>query len=240
MAHDQETGRFAFSTPVYNGAILPTRAGQSQGGIEPVRLFDGEMHPLTSLGGRGTGSLGLSIVKDGVVRVDTEPASPTRQTTRDVRLVGKPADTSSSFGSSMEVTANASATVGKIELRHRLETDGIDTTYRLTRVAKRTQISLRVPVWAQNSKLDIVSGAVQKGGRWVRTSKPLTMRGTTPEGGSFTVRFGGIPDSARIGIVAVRPDSYRPRGARQLVITFATPKDGKAKITRAISVARVK
>ncbi len=240
MAHDQETGRFAFSTPVYNGAVLPTRAGQSQGGIEPVRLFDAEMHPLTALGGRGTGSLGLSLVQDGVVRLDTEPASPTRQSTRDVRLVGKPEDTSSSFGSSMEVTANASSTTGRIELRHRLTTNGIDTTYRLVRIAKRTQIAVRVPVWGQTSKLEIIGGAVQKGGRWVRTSTPLTMRGTTPEGGSFTAQLGGIPKGARIGVVTVRPDGFRPRGARQLVVTFAAPKSGKAKLTRSIDVARPK
>lgn len=245
MAHDEETGRFTFSTPVYNGAILPTRAGQSQGGIEPVRLFDGEQHPLTSLGGRGTGSLGLSIVKNGVARTDTEPASPTRQTTHDVRLVGKAPDTASSFGSSMEVTANASSTGGRIELRHRLTTDSIDTTYRLSRVEKGSQISLRVPVWGQSSKLEIVRGAVRKGGRWVRTGKPLRMRGATPEGGSFTVEFGGIPSGARIGIVTVRPDGWRPHGARQLVVTFQAPKDAtgkntQAKITRAITIARTK
>ena len=245
MAHDRETGRFAFSTPVYNGAILPTRAGQSQGGIEPVRLFDGEQRPLSSLGGRGTGSFGLSIVKDGVTRTDTEPASPTRQTTRDVKLVGKAPDTSSSFGSSMEVTASASSTGGRIELRHQLRTDGIDTTYRLSRVVKGAKIALRVPVWAQSSKVEIVRGAVRKGGRWVRTSKPLQVRGTTPEGGSFTVEFGGIPAGARIGIVTVRPDGWRPHGARQLVVTFAAPKaavqkNSQAKFTRAIEIARTK
>ncbi len=240
MAHDKETGRFAFSTPAYNGAILPTRAGQSQGGIEPVRLFDSEMHPLTALGGRGTGSLGLSIISGGVVRVDTEPATPTRQSTRDVRLVAKADNTASSFGTSMEATANASSTGGRIELRHRLTTTGFDTTYRLARVVRGSEIALRVPVWGQDSKLEITGGAVQKGGRWVRTNSPLSMRGTTPDGGNFSVQFGGIPGTARIGIVTVRPDGYRPHGARQLVVTFAAPKSGKAKVTRAIDIAKPK
>ena len=235
-AHDEETGRFAFSTPVYNGAVLPTRAGQSQGGIEPVRLFDGEQRPLTSLGGRGTGSLGVAVIKDGVIRLDSEPGTPTRQRTSDVRLVDNPPNTAASFGNPVETTASATSMAGKLALRHHFTTDQIQTTYRFAKLEKSTQIALRMPVWGQNAKMEIVGGAILRGGRWVRTSTPLTMRATTPEGGSYTVRYGGVPKSAQIAIVAVRPDEYRPHGARQLVVVFNRPKSGSAKITRAITI----
>ncbi|MDO9353389.1 MAG: hypothetical protein Q7T55_06825 [Solirubrobacteraceae bacterium] len=238
MAHDRETGRLAFSTPVYNGAIVPSRGGQAQGGIEPVRLFDSEMNPLTALGGRGTGSLGLALVQDGITRLDTEPAAPTRQSTRDLRLSGKPADTAASFGTAMEATAGASSKVGKVDLRHRLTTDGIDTTYRLVKIAKGTRVELRVPVWGKDGNVSFDGGAIRKGGRWVRTTTPLRVTGTTATGGDFTVAFGGIPSSSRLAITEVRPSSWLPNGARQLLVSFSVRKDSSTKITRSIVVKR--
>jgi hypothetical protein len=252
MAHDKETGRLAFTTPVYNGAIVPSRGGQAQGGIEPVRLFDSEMNPLTALGGRGTGSLGLALVQDGITRLDTEPASPTRQSTRDLRLSGKPADTSASFGTSMEATAGASSKVGKVDLRHRLTTAGIDTTYRLMKVGKGTRVELRVPVWGKDGNVAFNSGAIRKAGRWVRTTTPLQVRGTTATGGEFTVSFTGVPSTARLAITEVRANQWLPNGARQLLISFPVPvkrsgktaakataaATGAAKITRTITVLR--
>ncbi|MDO9355425.1 MAG: hypothetical protein Q7T55_17120 [Solirubrobacteraceae bacterium] len=237
-AQDEETGRFAFSTPVYNGAILPGRAGQSQGGLEPVRLFDGEQRPLTALGGRGTGSLGLSIVKDGRITVDTEPATPGRQTTTDVAIVGKPENTASAFGSPVEVRGVAKAGGGRIAVRQLLTTDRIESTYEVSKIEKGSRVAVRVPVWDQNSRIDITSGAVLKGGRWVRTKKPLQMTGVTPDGGRFVATFSGIPRSAELAITTVRPDGYRPRGARQLLVVFGRPKTGDVRIVRRIDVAR--
>lgn len=238
FAHDEETGRFAFSTPRYNGAILPTRAGQSQGGIEPVRLFDAEQNPLTSLGGRGTGSLGLSVIKDGRVMLDTEPATPTRQNTRDVRLSDDPPNTAASFGNPVDTTAKASAGVAKLELRHRFTSDQIVTTYRVAKLQKQARVALRVPVWGQDARIRVKRGAVLKGGRWVRTTKPLELEAKTSRGAGFTVRFAGIPANARLAFLVVRPDGYRPLGARQVVVSFARPKEGRAKVIRTITVQR--
>jgi hypothetical protein len=236
FAHDAETGRLTFSTPVYNGAILAPRGGQSQGGLEPVRLFDADMRPLTALGGRGNGSLGLSVVQGGVVRLDTEPATPTRQKTHDVRLVAKPANTAASFGNSFESISSASSAYGKVALRHHYSTNHLSTVYRLAKLAKKTQVGLRIPVWGANATIDITGGAIKRGGGWVRTSSQLKMVGTTPAGGRFAVAFGGIPKNAKIGIVNVRPDSWRPDGAKQLVIAFNSPKSGATKVTRDIEI----
>ena len=236
-AHDRETGRFAFSTPRYNGAILPSRGGQAQGGIEPVRLFDGEQHPLTSLGGRGTGTLGLTIVKDGRTRLDTEPAAPGTQSTRDVQLAGKRADTASSFGSPAEVRARATSSVGRVEVRHRFSTEGIVSTYRATKIEKGARVALRVPVWGQDASLQITRGAVRKGNRWLTTTRQLRVTAKTSEGGRFTASLRGLPKAAQISISTVRPDSYRPRGAKQLVVIFPRPKSGSARIVRTLEVA---
>ena len=237
-AHDRETGRFSFSTPRYNGAVLPSRAGQSQGGIEPVRLFDGEQRPLTSLGGRGTGSLGIAVIKEGVIRLDSEPGTPTRQRTSDVKLVDRPPDSAASFGNPVETTASARSKAGKLELRHEFTTEAIRTTYRLAKLEKSTKVALRLPVWGQNAKVEITGGAILRGGRWVRTSTPLTIRATTPEGASYVARFGGIPKTAQIAILGVRPDEYRPQGARQLIVVFDRPKSGSARVSRDITVQR--
>lgn len=237
-AQDKETGRFAFSTPSYNGAVLPTRAGQAQGGLEPVRLFDGEQHPLTSLGGRGTGSLGVSILKDGRIRLDTQPGAPGRQRTNDVRLSGKPANTASSFGSPVDVRGKASSSAGRIELRHRLDAESISTTYRLSKIEEGSRLALRMPVWGQDASVQIAGGAIRQGNRWVRTSKPLVMKARTKEGGTFSTTFWGVPKTAEIAVTTVRPDGFRPRGAKQLVVVFPRPKSGSARIVRTISVSK--
>ncbi len=236
FAHDQETGRYTFSTPAYNGAILPTRAGQSQGGLEPVRLFDGLMRPLFGLGGRGAGSLGLAVVKDGVVRLDTEPAIPTRQSTSDVRLAGEPPDTARSFENEASVTGGVRSPDGRIALRHRLHATDITTTYRLTRLPAGGTIAVRVPVWGGSGTLTVEQGAVRRGGRYVRTTTPLRIGARTPSGARMQVTFGGVPRSASISFVGLRPDSYHPDGARQAVITFRVPKGGRMALTRVISV----
>ncbi|MDQ8043038.1 MAG: hypothetical protein AAGC46_12570 [Solirubrobacteraceae bacterium] len=236
FAHDQETGRLTFSTPVYNGGVLSPRGGQSQGGLEPVRLFDGQQRPLTALGGRGTGSLGLSISQGGVIKTDTEPAAPSRQTTTDVSLVAKSPNTAASFGKSFEMTGHVSSLKGRVDVRNTFTASHIGTVYRLSNLAKKTKIALRVPVWGAKSQIAITGGAVLRNGTWHRNGNPLKMTGTTPEGGLFAVQFGGLPRSAKISIVDVRPDSWRPDGARQLVVVFDAPSSGSARITRDIGV----
>lgn len=240
FAHDQETGRYAFSTPTYNGAILPTRAGQSQGGLEPVRLFDGLMRPLAGLGGRGAGSFGLAVVKDGMVRLDTEPAIPTRQHTSDVRLGGEPPNTARSFENEASVTGGVRSPNGRIALRHRLHAGDIATTYRLTRLAPGSTIAVRVPVWGSGGTLTVEQGAVRRGGRFVRTTTPLRIGARTPAGARMRVTFGGIPRTARISFVGLRPDSYHPDGARQAIISFRAPKGGRLVLSRSISVTPAK
>lgn len=236
FAHDAETGRLAFSTRSYNGAILPSRAGQAQGGTEPVRLFDGAQNPLTGLGGRGDGTLGVTIVRNGAIRLDTQPAAPTRQTTRDVRLVGLPANTAAQFGKPLEVTASASANAGKIALRHRFTKDAIRTTYRLNKVDKHARVAVRVPVWGQQATMTITRGATRKGGRWVRNSAPLVLEAAAEGGGRMTVTLTGLPAKAQVAIVDVPPESYLPIGARELMVVFKAPKDGTEKFTRQITV----
>lgn len=236
FAHDQETGRYALSTPTYNTAILPTRAGQSQGGIEPVRLYDGIMRPLTGLGGRGAGSFGVSVIKDGMVKLDTEPATPTRQHTSDVRLAGDPPNTSRAFTSEADITSGVRSPSGRIALRHRFYQGEIKTTYRLTRLIKGATIAIRVPVWGSNGSIGVAQGAVMRGGRYVRTTTPLRLSAVSADGGKFTTQFGGIPRSASVSLVALRPDSYHPDGAREAVVTFKAPKSGKLTLSRLIDV----
>ncbi|MFT4034312.1 MAG: hypothetical protein QM679_01905 [Patulibacter sp.] len=236
FAHDQETGRFAWSTAVYNGAIVPSRAGQSQGGLEPVRLFDGLMRPLIGLGGHGTGSLGLTVIKDGLVRLDTEPAAPTRQQTSDVTLIGSPPNTARSFDRQAVVTGTVRSGAGQIALRHQFNHGDIATTYKLTQIERGAMITLRVPVWGSSGAIAIRQGAVRRGSEYVRTSTPIAFATRTPAGGTLSVQFGGVPKSASVAFVDLRADSYHPDGARQAIVTFRAPKSGKLTITRRIDV----
>jgi hypothetical protein len=239
-AHDQETGRYAFSTPDYNGAILPTRAGQSQGGLEPVRLFDGLMRPITGLGGRGAGSLGLAVLKDGVVRLDTEPAVPTRQHTSDVRLGGEPPDTARSFENEASVIGGVRTSFGRIAVRHRFHASDIATTYRLTGVTNGSTVTLRVPIWGGEGTVSVEQGAVLVRGRYVRTTTPLRIGVRSIDGARIHVTFGGVPRTATVAFVGLRPDSYHPKGARQAVVSFRMPHSGRLALTRTINVVPAK
>lgn len=235
FAHDKETGRLTFSTEAYNGAIVPTRAGQAQGGVEPVRLFDAEQRPLTALGGRGTGSLGAAIVKGGTVRADTQPAVPGRQRTSDVRLDGRRPDTASGF-STLKAGGTVRTASGRITAAHRLSARAIDTTLRFSKVAEKSRISLRLPVWGDKAKVTVTRGATKRGGGWKRTSGTLRMTGTTPEGARITYELKGVPAKADLGVVTIRPDGYRPSGTTELVVVFDAPESGSHRLTRRITV----
>ncbi len=235
FAHDQETGRYTFSTPTYNGAILPTRAGQSQGGLEPVRLFDGLMRPLFGLGGRGSGSFGLAVVQDGSTRLDTEPAIPTRQRTSDVRLAGEPPNTARSFENEASVTggvrsraAGSRSATGSTRPTSPPRTGSPACRPGHHRAARAGVGHERHPCRRAGR------GAT---GRPLRAHEhPAAHRCPHARRARMRVTFGGVPRSASISFVTLRPDSYHPDGARQAVVSFRVPKGGRMALTRVISV----
>lgn len=236
FASDSETGRTAFSTSRFNGAIVPSRGGQSQGGIEPVRLFDANQRPLTALGGRGTGSLGVAVIRDGSTRLDSQPSSPTRQRTSDIRPDGESANTARSFGGSVDFLGNASSSAGRISIRHRLSASGIRTRYRISSLAAGSKVEVRIPVWGKTGRIKIDAGAVREGGRWKRTSRPLKLELVTPAGARAQVSLGDLPKSASIRISELRVSDYQPQGGQQLTVSFKRPKSGNAVLTRQITV----
>ena len=111
-------------------------------------------------------------------------------------------------------------------LRHRFERSGIFTRYRFSRVKAGSEVAIRLPVWGAGSELSIDRGALRRDGRWVRTTKPLAITATGADGGAYTASFTGIPRSAQLSTVLLRPDAYHPKGGRQLVISFRAPKGG--------------
>lgn len=235
-AHDKETGRLSFSTSAYNGAIVPTRAGQAQGGLEPVRLFDGDQRPLTALGGRGTGSLGAAIVKGGTARADTQPAAPGRQTTTDTQLDGRRADSASAF-SSLKARGTVKTATGRITVAHRFATRTIDTTLRFSKLKEKSRVSVRLPVWGEQATISLTRGAKRRGGGWQRTGGALRMVGTTPDGARITYDLKGVPAKADLGVVTIRPDAYRPSGVAELVVVFDAAKSGSHRLQRRITVS---
>lgn len=236
FARDDETGRLAFSTPLMNGAFLPPRGAQSQGGVEPVRLFDSGMRPITGLGGRGRGTLGVAILRGGVVATDTSPSVPARQRTADVRAVGRTANAAADFRIQQGITGTVRSSAGVIQVRHEIRNGQLKSTYALSRVARGAEIAVRVPVWGDGAQVQFRRGAIRSGTRWLRTSAPLILALTTSDGAAASVGFTGVPANAKIRLSMLTRDTYHPDGGRNAVLTFRAPASGRLTITRTIDV----
>lgn len=220
-SHDSEFGRLAISTPAYNTAVIKP-AGQNQGGLEPVRLFDSRQRPLTVLtaGSFKGAAPGIRLARDGATVLDDQPGVQNRAGR--VPSMRVPGQQHNNAGRFKVLRASATMRKGKasISVRHRFDRTAIETDYRITRGAANTT-TLRMPVWGRSSTIEFPRGVKRRGQRLVRHGDgTLLMRGTTPDGAVMFVAFRGVPRDARVAIVGHGRTASAPQGARELRIRF--------------------
>ncbi|MDQ8044018.1 MAG: hypothetical protein REI11_05400, partial [Patulibacter sp.] len=119
-------------------------------------------------------------------------------------------------GASNKVSAHGAA----VRVSHAFTTDDITTRYSIRR-GKATQVLLRLPVWGRSSTVVPELGVSGKAGAFRRTgSSTVRFLATTAAGAQMRISYDGIPATARIDVVSMRPMPRAPAGVQQIEIRF--------------------
>lgn len=220
-SHDSEMGRLAISTPAYNAAIVRP-AGQNQGGLEPVRLFDAQQRPLTVLtaGSFYGPAPGIRLARGGSTILDDQPGTQLRGASIPGPVVAPGFKNNAGLFRTLTARGTIRRGTASISVATRFDQTSIETTYRVTRGTGQT-LTLRIPVWGATSTIDLLKGLQLRGKRIARHGDgAVLVRGTTPDGGVMLIAFRGIPRQARVVVVAHPKSASAPKGARELRIRF--------------------
>lgn len=235
-SHDSEFGRLAVSTPSYNTAVIQP-AGQDQGGIEPVRLFNGQQRPLMVLNAssfRGAAP-GVRLTRNGKTIADSQPGAQERAGKVPPISVAKARRNRS--GEFVQLNAEASVRTANstITAKHNFTSEAIATEYRIRR-GGADSITLRLPVWGRGSKIEFLRGVTVSGSQLLRRGEgPILVRCTTTDGAVMFASFRKVPADAVIAVLGREADGSSPQGARELRIRFRT-KEKIVELGRRIAV----
>lgn len=230
-SHDASIGRLAVTTSRYATAVVRPWSGLRSGGIEPSRIIDGKGRAVTGLGGATAGTLALSLSSGGTEILTTQPGRY-RAPQSALRVPKSVVDRSATLRSPLTVSASDAAMDLKLGLEHRFDKKSIVTRYRLdNRRTSGVNAILRVPTYGSR-----VAGTLRVGQRLSRATLTRGLKVTSPDGGRFTVRFRGLPASARGLVVKGTKQVGNPDPGPELQVKFTLPKK-KTAITRTLIVA---
>ncbi len=230
-SHDESLGRLAVTTSRYATAIVRPWSGLRSGGLEPSRIIDARGRAVTGLGGATDGTLALSLSSKGTEILTTQPGRY-RSTQSKLRVPKRVVDRSATMRSPLKVTASDAAMDLKLDLEHRFDKKSIVTRYRLDNDRKGgVNAILRVPTYGSR-----ISGTLRIGQRMSRATLQRGLKITSPDGGRFTVRFRGLPKSARGLVVKGTKQLGNPDPGPELLVKFTLPKK-KTTIQRTLIIA---
>ncbi len=231
FSHDESLGRLAVTTSRYAAAVTRPWSGLRSGGIEPSRIIDAGGHAVTGLGGATAGTLALSLSSGGSEILSTQPGRYRAPQSR-LRVPKGAVDRSATLQQPLKVTASDAAMDLKLDLEHRFDSKSIVTRYKLDN--KRTQgvnAILRVPTYGSR-----ITGSLRVGQRMTYSTQRRGLRITSPDGARFTVRFSGLPTSARGLVVKGTKQVGNPDPGPELQIKFPLPKK-KTTIRRTLTIS---
>ncbi|MGE4427733.1 MAG: hypothetical protein AB7G37_14880 [Solirubrobacteraceae bacterium] len=229
VAHDQTLGRLAVTTSRYSSAILKPFKRLRNGGLEPDRIIDAAGRPLTGVGGSENGSLGLRLSSRGRTLVETQPGRP-RSKQSSLRVPKATKDSSRLLRGALSVSGTDAAEGIDVTVRHAISRTGIKTTYTIVnRRTKKVTADLRVPTYGPGD-----GGTWSIGDRVSRSSLQRTQRITAPSGGTFRLRFRGLPRTAKGRVIRAAGRRIGPKPGPQLRVRTTLPK-GTTKITRVLT-----
>jgi hypothetical protein len=213
-SHDRDFGRLAITTSKYSSAILGPWRGMKSGGAEPARLLDTDARVLTNIGGGYGGTLGLRVSLDNALLLDTQPGVSGQGATR-VRVPRSMYDHSGPLGKhGVSVTTGAAANRIAVGLRHHFTENGISTRYVIHNNRGRTlDAVLRVPTYGQKH-----GGTFSHSPSVEALKKGITVTG--PVGGSFGLRFTGLPKGTVAKVTSVQGEQSNPRPGPELLVKF--------------------
>lgn len=230
-SHDASLGRLAVTTKRYATAIVRPWSGLRTGGLEPSRIIDARGRAVTGLGGATEGTLALSLSSRGTEILTTQPGRY-RSTQSKLRVPRGVVDKSATLRSPLRVTATDAALDLRLELEHRFDERSISTRYRIDNGRKGgVNAIMRVPTYGSR-----ITGTLRVGQRMSRTTLQKGIKVTSPDGGRFTVRFSGLPRTARGLVVKGTRQTGNPDPGPELLVKFTLPKK-KTSIRRTLIVA---
>ena len=236
-SHDREMGRLAISTARYNTAVIRP-VSQHEGGIDIVRLFDGQQRPLMTLGGGSASgaATGVRLTSSGTPALDTQTGSNWRWRVPAMNVAGNRRNRAGTFtvlsaGATMRSARKHKASV---RISHRFSYSAIETDFRIRR-GNATDATVRVPLWGSQSTIEVVKGARRQGKQVRRTSGTLLLRMHTLDGARMLVALRGIPSRATIVVARHRRSAKAPAGAQELRVRFRL-RGQTTKIQRRIAV----
>jgi len=233
-AHDADLGRLAVETSRYSAAFLRPWSPLATGGLEPARILDGVGRPLTSMGGRGAGSLGLALKRGSTVLLDTQPGTRTKK----ISALSVPKgwrNASRALRGTLTATGTATTTGLRVGVSHRIAAGSLRTTYTIRNTRSgTTTVELRLPTYGSGD-----AGTLSIGDRpsssWLRRQQALT----APSGGRFALRLRGLPSGAKAAVVKAAALRGNPTPGPQLRVTATLPR-GTTKIERLIKVPQAR
>ncbi len=157
VSDDRTTGRLAFTTPIYNGAIVRRGPGP-EGGLEPTRLFDGRQRPLTLLGADAFAgpAPGLRLMADGRAVADTQPGHDAGRRPLFVSVPGQRRNRTARY-STFKATGIAGEGKRRITVLHLFTRGEVRTRY-ILRGTGGARLIARMPVWGASSEVELTAG----------------------------------------------------------------------------------
>ena len=168
---DGDIGRLAITTPAYNTAVLAVNQhAVPYGGIELARLYDGDQHVASSVGGRPLASFGV-LVRDGSAKevlfsqrghaeVPKRPPLELLATPHGPVHRAKPYPRRPYGGPFQTIVARGTSHSAEaaIQTVHRFSPSYIETHWRITRRKRRGRLTVDVlfPSWGRKAKIEAV------------------------------------------------------------------------------------
>ncbi|MEV4418871.1 hypothetical protein AB0L40_02710 [Patulibacter sp. NPDC049589] len=199
---DPEFKRLTVNGPRYSTALSPT-AIPTGGGLEPAWLLDANADSLIALGGGGQGSLGMRLVGDGKVLLDTQPG-PTQVGTLALRQAKKDPNA---------YTGRAALGDTVVRVTHRFLPDRIVTTY-LVDPRRDVEVQIRLPSAGRSGTVRCGAGVLG-----------LPPRGRLPgcaRGQDYVVRSAGGA-SMHVGLIGLTPGGVITRTRPAVRSTLPRP-----------------
>jgi hypothetical protein len=244
-AWDPDIGRLAITTPRYSTAIVSANLGAfPYGGLDIARLFDGRQEVAGNIGGIGPTAFGM-VVRDakGRTLVATQrPDSGGRLGAPAVRLIHAPsgpgvsprvAPTRAFAGSFRTVEAGGAIRRGsqRASTHYVFRSSSIDGTWTFAaRRRKLRTVELRFPSWRGDGTARL--WAVMRGGSARRLTGDLPLVGVRwlyveSDRSGYAIVPRQMPPSARVRVLATRPQPSAPKPGPTLVIELGRDTHAK-------------
>ncbi len=237
---DPDIGRLSVSTPTYAAAVLvANKRAIDYGGQELARLYDGQGHPVGTIGGRPPAAFGV-VVRDDAGRtvlasqVCHKHASMTRPPLRLIdaprgtgRLVAYPRHAYAGPFERLKATSTVRDHGIAIRTTHTFRAADLETAWTVTGAGRaRQSIDVLFPSWTAAAVVELVLHdgrhvTLVPGQPAIDLAKVAWAHLHGQDGGYVVVFTARSPKAAGLRALATHPQRYAPRPGPTLAVRVA-------------------